>query len=365
MEFDNSAWNVPPAFSGNLNSVLFQFKPYVSKNIQRFVADWKRGVEGASSGTLARRAKMIAVQVGVGGVGSLLTIIPGVKGITGILILGYLAQAFSAAMGDDELGEKLAEAVYYGAPAWIGLDLASSTGFLEEPFGDDTFQQALNLVAGPAVYKSAAAINGLRKYYEDAQKVAPLGKEKEKEEVLARRRRTILNAITPLSRMAETAWSLAQGKRPDMFLEEPTPLQNKEVILRLFGGSPIRQTKFYDYKESFDWQKSLLNRPVDVPGIKRLKKETDATYKERVKRIEGWREQYRNELTSHPRFSQLSPEDQEKAFELLQRNITEQANQVRPNEAVLKPARILRSVMTSKVESKARARKRLYTEPED
>lgn len=365
VEFDNSAWNVPPLFSGPLKSTAFQFKAYTVKNLERFYYDWTRGVEGASSGTAARRAKMIAAQVAVGGVSSLLTLMPSVKGITGVLLLGYLAQGLSKMLGDDEWGNKLAEAIYYGAPAFIGLDLSSSVGFLDEPFGNTIAEQALNFLTGPAVYKSVTAAQEVAKYFAEREKPAPLGRESEKEERLSRQGRKVLRGITPLARMGETAYDLARGKRPELYLDKEMPLTGPEVALRLAGGSPLRQTRFFDEKEAYDWQKKLLNRPVDVPGVERLKGEPESTYQLRVQRRQEYQQRFLPQLQAARAFQRLPKPEQDAVLDALQRNITEQASMKKPDLRKLEAGYLLRARFAGAPERREREKKRLYNEPEE
>ena len=366
VEFDNSARNSPPLFWGPMKSTFFQFKPYQVKNLERLYYDWKYGIEGASSGTTARRAKIVTAQLLVGGVGSLLTVLPGLKNITGVLILGYLANGLSKAFGDDEWGNKIAEAIYYGAPAFIGLDLSSSVGFLDEPFGETLAKQALNFLTGPAIYKSVVAAEEVGKYFAEREKPAPLGRESEKEERLERQGRKVFRAITPLARMGETAYDVVvKRKRPELYLDKEMPLTDTEVALRLAGGSPLRQTRFFDEKEAYDWQKKLLNRPVDIPGIERAKGEPESTYQLRVQRRQEYERRFLPQLQTAPAFQKLPKLEKDAVLDALQRNITEQAAMKKPDLRKLTPGYLLKARFTGAPERRERERKRLYNEPKE
>jgi hypothetical protein len=46
VEFDNSPWNRAPLFRGSVADILFQFKPFLQKNVERMIADLQRNPEG-------------------------------------------------------------------------------------------------------------------------------------------------------------------------------------------------------------------------------------------------------------------------------------------------------------------------------
>jgi len=239
VEFDNSAYDIPPLFRGKVASTLGQFRPFMIKNLERIYSDWKKAPQGTSSGDIARRSKMVVSQLALGGVSSL----PGIKKIGGVVALGALANALSKTMGEDT-GNKMAEAVYFGAPALVGMDLSSSVAFLEAPYGDTTSEMLLNLIGGPT-FSTIAKVGEEGKKIINAKTGRTTAEEKQEASLLR-----LAKSITPATKTAQTIYNLAQGKTPTMRLGgQDMPMTALETAGYGLQGTPVRQSRFYEEKE--------------------------------------------------------------------------------------------------------------------
>lgn len=270
VEFDNSKYNIPPLFRGDIASTVGQFKPFLMKNLERIGADWKRAASQYDrgdyrainpSGNLARRSKMIAGQLALGGVRSM---IPGLKHLGGVVALGAMAKAFQSSGMDEEKANKAAEAVYFGAPALVGTDFSGSMMVLDEPFGNTAAEQMVNFFGGPTM--SRALDLGKQSY----AAISPDGKTKA---TRGEQRTRALQKIgknvipKPLYRVGETALAARRGKTPTMqFGKETVPMTLPEAIAHPFGGTPVRQTEYYQQKDAYGWQKNAQKKM----GIKPL-----------------------------------------------------------------------------------------------
>lgn len=253
-EFDNSRWDIPPLFRGSIAGVLGQFKPFMAKNIERLFADWKAAPQGTSTGTLARRSKMILSQVMVGGVRS----VPGIKTIGGVLILGALAKSFQKTGLSEDEANKMAEAIYFGAPGLVEQDLSASVMIIDEPFGYTPSEKILNFLGGPTLGLIHAAWREGERF--SGAKDTSQGTATEKREAAALR---LSKAVTPLTKTGIAAYEYATGGKPSMRLgREKVPMTLTEGIGYALQGTPKRQTRFYDEREAPDWQKRMVGLPV-------------------------------------------------------------------------------------------------------
>jgi hypothetical protein len=306
-EFDNSPWNAGPLFTGPIASVVLQFKPYMVKNLERFITDVKKNpvigerISEKKQRITARRAKVLLVQAGIGGLSSLLTLAPPLRILAGPIMLGLLAKFIGGLADDEEVGERMAEAIYFGVPSAFALDLSSSVGFIEEPFGRspaDKFAERL----GPAVSMAYQGYTQADDIYELATRPQKVGELEAVKKELGERTWKLGKALTPYTRMVEAGYSLATGTRPEMFLDKETPLTTSETVGRLFGLSPVRQASYYEMKEAPDLAKRVVGMQPDIAGIPRERGETDKTYRVKVQRVTEWRDSYGKQLENHPRF---------------------------------------------------------------
>jgi hypothetical protein len=347
IEFDNSPWNVAPFFrERGLKGALFQFKPFVQKNVERLYADIRRNpldyvspksgnafgkaIEKAFPESVRKYTKLIGYQVVIGGVGSVLTAIPVAKPIAGYLIYAGLL-ALAKSFGDDEEAEKAADAIYYGAPALVGVDLSNSVGYVETPHGKNIYEQLVNEFLGPAVSTTANIATQGAELYAEMNKPTPLGRPEQKAAKVERRVWDIAKAVTPTARPVEMAVTMARGKQPELYLDKPTPLTRGEKIGRFAAFNPLRQSKFFDQKEATDWQKRLAGKVTENPEIKRLEGEPDAKYARRQKMYQSWKPYYTRRMLSEPDFRLLSQEDKDAVLDNLKRNMVEETTKVSPD----------------------------------
>lgn len=255
VEFDNSRYDIPPLFRGNLAGVIGQFKPFMVKNIERLVADWKRAPEGTSTGTLARRSKMVLAQVAMGGVRSM----PGLKTIGGALILGALAKSFQKTGLDEDAANKFAETVYFGAPGLVEQDLSGSVMIIDEPFGNTPSEKILNFAGGPTLGLIHAA-------WKEGGRFAAADDAEGRQAAALR----LGKAITPLTKTGQTIYSMFKGQTPTMRLGgKDESMTIGEAIGYGLQGTPKRQTMFYDRKDLTDFQRKAGERmgiPVPDPS---------------------------------------------------------------------------------------------------
>ena len=347
IEFDNSPWNVAPFFrERGLKGALFQFKPFVQKNVERLYADIRRNptdyvspksgnafgkaIEKALPESVRKYTKLIGYQVVIGGVGSVLTAIPVAKPIAGYLIYAGLL-ALAKSFGDDEEAEKAADAIYYGAPALVGVDLSNSVGYVETPHGKNIYEQLVNEFLGPAVSTTANIATQGAELYAEMNKPTPLGRPEQKAAKVERRVWDIAKAVTPTARPVEMAVTMARGKQPELYLDKPTPLTRGEKIGRSAAFNPLRQSKFFEEKGAMDWQKRLAGKVTENPEIKRLEGEPDAKYARRQKMYQSWKPYYTRRMLSEPDFRLLSQEDKDAVLDNLKRNMVEETTKVSPD----------------------------------
>ena len=364
VEFDNSIWNIPPLFRGNIASVAGQFKPFLVKNLERLEADWKRAPQGSTSGTLARRAKIIAGQLMIGGMRSFL--LPGIKPLTGVLILGYLAKAFSAAGMDDDDANKAAETVYFGLPALLAQDLSVSVAILDEPFGETVYEQVLNFL-GPTLSTAVGLMEesnklGTALYEHFTGTGSPRAKQTPKEKAQASALR-MAKRVTPYTKSVLAAYYAAKGETPPIWLGKEERMTLPETGGMFMMGTPLRQTKFYEQKEAYDWQKKLVGINAGPKMPDRQRGEPEDVYNTRVQRVEGWRSTYGPKLEGNRRFAALSEDDKKRVREMLDRRILDHAGRKKPEPRKLEPEQLLLDMKRNDKAAKTRESKQLYVAP--
>ena len=346
VEFDNSPWNIAPWFRGPKAGIVLQFKPFLQKNVERFIADLQRDPEafvlsdprtplGQITSKIPWKYRRVIGTIGQqvmwGGIGSLLTAVPYLKPLAGVFILAGLMNALKGITDDDEFAEDLAIGIYYGAPAAIGVDLSSSLGFFEEAYGKTIHEQVVNFTLGPFVGTVTNVAQKQYQYWEAAQKEPRLGGDEEKRKELMRRGIDIAKQVTPYVRMLESAVDLAQGEGSTMRLDKEEELTKWETAIRALGGAPLKQTMFFDEKEAYGWQKSLLGKPTGFERLKKKEGESDASYFRRKAKTDQWERTYLRRLEQNPRYRRLKPEEQEAVRENLWRNFAEESGKLRPD----------------------------------
>lgn len=242
VEFDNSKYDVPPAFRGDAASVLMQFKPFMVKNLERIASDWNKGIEGVSDGNLARRSKMVIGQIALGGMKSVIPGVAHLKAIGGVFVLGTLAKQLGKHM-DQDYADKVAETLFFGLPGLLGQDWSGSVGIIDEPFGTTTWEKIGSFLLGPTVSTAVKLIDGVAGVVgaeDDAKRGAALT-------------RTV-KGITPFGKSAEAVASAVknQGKPSIKTGKTETPMTIREAIgtgITLGTGTPIRQSNYYDQQD--------------------------------------------------------------------------------------------------------------------
>ena len=378
VEFDNSAYDIPPLFSGKIAGVVGQFKPFMVKNLERLYTDWKSAPPEAlatnswkGAGTIARRSKMITAQLLIGGVRSA---IPGLKTIGGVLVLGALAKGFGRFMDDDE-AEKLAEAVYFGAPALIEQDLSGSVAIFDEPFGKTGYEKMVNFAGGPTLSLIAKAYEEGKNINEAEDSKTQTKEEKQQDAALR-----LAKAVTPYTKWGIAGAAAMRGERPSLWLGKEVPMTKAETVGYSLLGTPLRQSKYYEHKEAFDWQKNLMpdrfekenkktgtrilpDGKINTGMIRQKVGEPEAVYKQRVERVEGWMSEYGDKLLSHPRYGTLTEAQQEAAIESLRRRIGAQQNATRPRLDGFAPEKVIQSVLKSEATRPKREAEKLWSPP--
>jgi SAM-dependent methyltransferase len=160
-EFDNSAYNAPPILRDTMGKVLLQFKGFTVKSLENLFAPggiFAGDIGGQSAATRAGRiAKWGGQKLATGGLKSLTGPMPALAVAAYTALRGNLE---AKGMSQDE-ADKLAQAVLLGAPALAGIDISSSVGVLDPPFGDTPDEQLINFLGGPTVGAGKAIKEGI------------------------------------------------------------------------------------------------------------------------------------------------------------------------------------------------------------
>lgn len=329
-EFDNSQWNIQPIFSGPLGSTLGQFRPFQLKNFERLLADYsRRPVQGSPVGYMARVAKLTAAYMLFGGFNVGLSAVPFVGGLGGPLMFAVLAMALREVGADDEWADKAAIAMMYGLPATIGIDLSGSLLFLDELYGNNPAEVIVGLL-GPGVGTGVQLTEDVNRLISLYNKPAPLGRPGAKAVELEKQWFKIAQTILPYpAKVTQTARDIARGIPSTMRLgEKEQELTGYEQAIRALGGTPMRQTLYYDQEAKGmgrNIRDIMLGRPLERAGMPRRPGESYGEYAKRKVLVEQWENKYGQQLRSSSRFKRLTPEQQEAAGNLLQSRIINQA----------------------------------------
>jgi hypothetical protein len=253
VEFDNSVWNAPPVLRTSGGKVLGQFKGYAVKSFEN-LANVLRARETDKTFTRAARVSKFAAGKGVvGGVraGGLVT------KTAGYYAAGALAYQLMQRGYSKEEAERVADAVYYGAPALIGLDLSGSVMMFEPPFGNTVTEQAVNFVGGPTVGTGLKIGQGVKETY-----AAEDGRVKTREEKLKTIGERTVNAVSPYPKMVKSAVQTAQGKPTQKLGSEEVSISTFEGVMRASGFTLKSQTKFYDARDNAPRNPGVTRRPT-------------------------------------------------------------------------------------------------------
>jgi hypothetical protein len=236
VEFDNSVWNAPEALRNPAGRVIGQFRGYSLKTFENLINILRKRSGETNKDVATRAAKWGAGQATIGGAKSfgLLT-----KALGGYLLVHALTQALRHyGMGDKE-ARKTAEAVYYGAPSIVGIDLSASVGILEEPYGNSTAERLVNFAGGPTIGTAVTLTDKLSNADEAKDYWAAA------------------RSVTPYAKSAEAAYSLAtKGKGSVKAAEKRIPLTAFETTMLALGFTPVKQSRFYDLREARKQQKA-------------------------------------------------------------------------------------------------------------
>lgn len=229
VEFDNSTWNIQPLLRSPGGRVLGQFKSFAGKNLEN-VREVMTADDISRAQRAGRVAKWAGSQVAIGGAKAF-GVVTEVLG--GYALVQYLSkQMQSYGMKKDE-ADKLAEAVYYGAPSLIGQDLSASVMILEAPYGNSPLEKAANFTFGPtgtAVIKGTAAV-AKGDYLSAAKTVS-----------------------APIAKAYEIGTQVAAGAREGTDVNigrgQSLPINRFETVMRALGFTPLKQSRVYDMRDA-------------------------------------------------------------------------------------------------------------------
>lgn len=225
VEFDNSTWNIQPALRSSQGRLFGQFKSFAGKNLEN-VRDIILAPDIPTPQKIGRIAKWSSAQIPIGGVKSL--------GVVSKIAGGYLVvqgisnQLQEYGMKKDE-ADKIATAIYYGAPSLIGQDLSASVAILEEPYGRTTLEKAANFAFGPTVGTAVGVYDAVKsKNYEKAAK-----------------------SLTPLYKTYDVAKQSINNETSKVKVgnNQYVELSNFEAIMRGLGFTPVKTSEVYDKRD--------------------------------------------------------------------------------------------------------------------
>ena len=119
--------------------------------------------------------------------------------------------------------DKVAQAVYYGAPALMGQDLSSSVAVMDDLYGRTPAEQVVNLLGGPTIGTGFRTYQA-KTWQQAAERISPVGR------------------LTRTPELYESGGKLVvPGARGEEI--ELTPFESTMYML---GFTPLKQSQSYD-----------------------------------------------------------------------------------------------------------------------
>lgn len=309
-EFNNSEWNAPAFLRTPQGRLFGQFQGFNLKNLENLFAEQGifdvRNPNIPAAQKFARIAKWSLAQGVTGGIRSAGTIAELVGAYS--LVLALKQQLKDRGWGEDE-ATNVAEALYLGAPALIGMDLSGSLMVFQPPYGQSIYENVGSTLLGPTF---GTAITAATNY----QRRGPIG---------------IAEAITPYTRMGESLYQVANSSRANMKQPKTTQPAQKaiqsikipgiipkgsgglggqikvgnnqyleltkfESTMRALGFTPSRQTRYFEEKDfSTAKRNQLLNLMEQEEFAKPRYRNMDPMTMERI------RDKFRNTISTRMR----------------------------------------------------------------
>lgn len=155
VEFNNSKWNVAPALRHPVAKIVGQYKGYLLKDLENIRHTFRdTPTTQPKQPKLLRASKQVGARLGTGGLNTILRATPWVAGYK---IIDAIADNLESMGIEKEKANELSEAVVYGSPSLIGLEMSGSFSLIDI-FGNTPQEQFFNLVGGPTLGKGANII---------------------------------------------------------------------------------------------------------------------------------------------------------------------------------------------------------------
>ncbi len=248
VEFDNSVWNAPPILRTPGGKVLGQFKGYTVKAFENMSTTMKPHPNDIRFISRALRVGKFALGKGV--VGGVKATGAFAKYSGAVLLIGVLVKALVDAGMEKEEAEQAAQAVFYGAPSLLGIDLSGSVMMFEEPFGKTWSEKVINFFGGPTVSDAVKIGQGVSEamFAEDFDKVVDAGEK-------------TVKGVTPYYRMGQAGVDLAtEGSTSINLDKKKTEISNFEGIMRALGFTLTQQSRYYDEKDARRLEKKVAGK---------------------------------------------------------------------------------------------------------
>ena len=243
-EYDNSMWYCAPILRSAVPRVILQFRGYQLKAIEDFIFALRRGGQGGGRGGgggggdgssaagmeplpnwFARVAKLVGAQLVVGGI----------KGLTGVfgtligafLIYKKLKESLKQEGFDEKEAELYARAVYFGAPALLGVELTASVTLWELPYGYTPEERVSSLFLGPTGTNILALANPQLTVTEKLKRTTPMGRWVE---------------VAPQLYAGEEQIRIGRSKRTGL-------VSRQEAVLYALGFQPVNRSIKFEERE--------------------------------------------------------------------------------------------------------------------
>jgi hypothetical protein len=283
VEFDNSIWNSPYKLSTPIGKLLGQFKGYSIKAVENIMGMMKKqegdviyGKNGSfwsefNRSKFSRGLKLFGGKAALGGVKSVTSPMSYLAGALGYSIFSTIASSFKSAGYSDKDAQKYAEFFYYGMPSQIGIDLSGSLAFIDSPYGSTDYEQVANFLLGPT-------FAGVHELGQNAKSVLS------GDETLGEAASKTLDRFTPYAKNLSAGVDLtsrgivaATGDKEYKTnisklrfdnMELRRRLSNWDLVKKLLGFQDLRQTEYYDLKDS-------NQIPPEVKGSEQVERDDD------------------------------------------------------------------------------------------
>jgi hypothetical protein len=244
VEFDNSTWNAPPILRTVGGKVFLQFKGYQMKAMENLFTVLKSNPNDRIP-LLSRGSRVAKFGVGKGVVGGVKAFGMLAKYAVGVALVGALIEYLKQAGISEDDAQQWAEAVYFGTPSLLGIDLSGSVMMFEEPYGDTPAEKVISTVGGPTVSDALTLTKGAR----DIVNAKDTKKSSQEEKIDSAMLRTA-KRITPYVRMAEAAYGTAVGNPTIRLDASEEGVSMFEGVMRSLGFTLTKQSEYYEKKDA-------------------------------------------------------------------------------------------------------------------